>query len=155
VASQVLSLDWAIEHYTGEIAAKPTSSTAWSQRGLVWHELRKYDKAIADFSEAIRLDPRSAHLTSRGTTWLAKKEYDKATTDLSEAIRLDPKSGRAYCHRGAAWLDVKEHNKAIADFSEAIRFDAGDASVILDNVIKKIHSCTTMEFFNSGSRPLP
>src|SRR5580658_9711220 len=50
-----------------------------------------FDKAIADFTEAIRIDPSQAVVFSdRGAIWLAKNEYDKALVDCDEAIRLNP-----------------------------------------------------------------
>ena len=63
----------------------------------------EYDKAIADYNEAIRLDPKdAAAYDNRGNAWQAKGEYDKAIADYNEAIRLDPKDADAY--NGRAWL---------------------------------------------------
>ena len=53
----------------------------------------EYDKAIVDFNEAIKLDPRFAcsAYCNRGIAWIAKNEYEKAAADLNEAIRIDPR----------------------------------------------------------------
>src|SRR5262249_4612520 len=69
-----------------------------------------YDKAIADFSEAIRLDPKDAlAYHRRGLVWYEKKEYSKSITDYSEAIRLDPKNALAYYNRGVSyWLELRD-----------------------------------------------
>jgi len=59
--------------------------------------------AEADYSEAIRLDPKYAEAYYiRGRAWGNKGEYDRAIADYNEAIRLDPKSTWAYNNR--AWL---------------------------------------------------
>jgi tetratricopeptide (TPR) repeat protein len=72
-------------------------------RGADWLNKKEYDKAIADFDQAIRLDPKDAYAYhNRGLAWSDKKEYDKAIADYSEAIRLDPKDAWAY--NGRAWL---------------------------------------------------
>ena len=64
----------------------------------------EYDKAIADYDEAIKLDPKNANAYSyRGLAWYWKSEYDKAIADYDEAIKLDPKSPRRYSNRGDAW----------------------------------------------------
>src|SRR5262249_29638781 len=50
-----------------------------------------YDRAVADFSTAIHLDPTDADAyNDRGAAWLAKGENDLAFADFSEAIRLNP-----------------------------------------------------------------
>ena len=47
--------------------------------------------AIADFSEAIWLDPLAiAAYENRGHAWAGKKEFAKAIVDYNMAIRLDP-----------------------------------------------------------------
>ncbi len=80
------------------------------------------DKAIADFTEAIRLNPKDAGAcTNRGRVWSHKKQYDEAIADFTEVIRLDPKSVNAYSARGDAWSNKKEYDRAIADFTDAIR----------------------------------
>ena len=79
---------------------------------------------MADFNEAIRLDPKLAWAYNcRGNAWYRKKESDKAIADYNEAIRLDPTYDGAYTNRGDAWSDKKEYDKAMADFNEAIRLD--------------------------------
>ena len=56
----------------------------------------EYDKAIADYTEAIRLNPKDAEeRCNRGSVRYAKGEYDKAIADCTEAIRLDPRLAAA------------------------------------------------------------
>ena len=51
------------------------------------------DVAIADLSEAIRLDPKDASFyKNRGYAYDQKGDLDKAIADYSEAIRLDAKT---------------------------------------------------------------
>ena len=86
---------------------------------------KQYDKAIEDFSEAIRLDPGHAiSFMRRGNAYKARQEHDKAINDYSEAIRLDPKSAVAFYNRGLAYSAKKQFDKAIDDCSEAIRIDS-------------------------------
>ncbi|MDR3619293.1 MAG: tetratricopeptide repeat protein, partial [Paludisphaera borealis] len=92
-----------------------------------WSRKKEYDKAIADFTDAIRLDTADAYAYHyRGSTWSSKKEYDKAIADYTEAIRLDPKDGFNFNARGWTWSRKKEYDKAIADFTDAIRLDPTD-----------------------------
>src|SRR5262249_21929950 len=60
-----------------------------------------YDRAIADYSEAIRLNPQYAlAFDNRGNAYWNKADYDRALSDYNEAIRLDPKYASAYYNRG-------------------------------------------------------
>jgi len=88
---------------------------------------RDYDKAIAAFTEAIRLIPLSPTLQTyyysyRMRAYIAKKDYDKAIADGSEMIRLEP-SSLNYGHRADAYKAKGDYDKAIADYTEAIRLD--------------------------------
>ena len=94
----------------------------------MWQGKGEIDKAIDDYSDAIRLDPNDAtHNISRGFAWNEKREYGKAIADFDEAIRLNPKSPPAYLGRGEAWGGKREFDKAIADFDAAIRLDPKNA----------------------------
>ena len=94
---------------------------------------KDYDKAIEDYTEAIRLNPQfaSAVLRKRALAQAEKKEYDKAIEDFTEVIRLDPQS-EWFRHRGDAWADKREYDKAINDYTEAIRLDPKDAYALRD-----------------------
>src|SRR5580704_10109714 len=70
----------------------PKDAGAFYDRGYVWQAKGEYDKAIADYNEAIRLDPKLVRaFVNRGSAWLIKGDNDKAIADYDEAIRLDPK----------------------------------------------------------------
>ena len=65
---------------------------AYNNRGMTYNGTGEYDRAIADYSEAIRLNPKDpAAYNNRGNAYSRKGEYDRAIADLNEAIRLDPK----------------------------------------------------------------
>ena len=62
--------------------------------------MRQYEKAIADYSEAIRIDPKdSTAYQYRGVAWRDKKEPVKALADFDAAIRLEPKGSGAHYGR--------------------------------------------------------
>ena len=92
--------------------------------GRAFFDSGDYDRAISNFSEAIRVDPKKpwAHV-GRGWAFGKKDEYDKEIEDQNEAIRLDPRNALAFADRGWAYGLKGDYDKEIADETEAIGFD--------------------------------
>ena len=82
------------------------------------------DKALADYTEAIRLDPKLAEVyCRRGLAYSVKGEHDKAIADRTEALRSIRSSPRLTMP-GATVLGVKgEFDRVIADCNVAIQLD--------------------------------
>ena len=84
------------------------------------------DKAIADCTEAIHLDPTLASAYAiRAMNYCFRGERDRALADCNEAIRLDPKYAWAYTARASVYRDNGAIDRAFADCNEAIRLDPG------------------------------
>ena len=93
--------------------------TAVSTRGI----RGEYDRAIADFDKAIRLDPNNAEFYyKRGTAFINKGDYDRAIADYDQAIRLKPTTS-AYGSRALAYSSKGEYDRAIADCDQALKLD--------------------------------
>src|SRR5262249_34267874 len=99
-------------------------SMALTRQGATASNDRDYDRAIALFSEAIRLDPHySMAFNDRGIAYLNKGDVDRAISDYNEAIRLDPHNSKAFNNRGNAYSKKGDNDRAISDYNEAIRLD--------------------------------
>jgi tetratricopeptide (TPR) repeat protein len=81
-------------------------------------------QAIADYDQAIALDPQYVAHTSIGasltTTWAI---WRQAIADYDQAIALDPQNALAYNNRGIAYRDLGDLEQAIADYDQAIALD--------------------------------
>src|SRR6516162_2559739 len=98
-------------------------------RAVEYANKRNYDRAIADFSAAIRLNPTDPdYHNNRGSSWQLKGDYDHAIVDYNEAIRLSPEDPCPLYNRGIAWSSKDENDRAIADFNEAIRLNPNYAA---------------------------
>ena len=59
------------------------------------------DKAIADYSTAIKLAPNFAQIyDNRGNAYQDKGSYDHAIKDYTQAIQLNPSDVNTYNNRG-------------------------------------------------------
>ncbi len=71
-------------------------ATGLLKQGVAWAQQGEYDKAIAEFTEAIRIEPQNAGLLTAGVLPGEKGKPDVAITDFTEAIRLNPKDAEAF-----------------------------------------------------------
>jgi tetratricopeptide (TPR) repeat protein len=97
---------------------------AFNNRGLAYQAKGDNEQAIADFTEAIRLEPKFAHaFYNRSTVYQSEDDFDRAIAGYSKAIQLDSSYVRALNNRGLAYQAKGENDRAIVDYSEAIRID--------------------------------
>ena len=113
-------IDW----YNSQIQKGYKTAGNYYRRGDAYLKKKRYDLAIADYSQAIKLDPKyiDAYLY-RGLAYNAKGQYDLAIADYSKVIKSDPKNMVAYARRGDAYYNKKQYDQAIADYNQAIKLD--------------------------------
>ena len=120
---QVVTGEAAIEHFTNAIKDNGENWYAYTARGKAWEIFRSdLDKAIADYTAAIRLSPRDMECYYfRAQAYLGKKNHDRALADFNRAIRIAPSNGSFFLARTRVWIAKKDYENAIADFDDAIR----------------------------------
>ena len=97
---------------------------AFNNRGFGYSSKRDYDRAIAEYDEAIKLDPKfAAAFRNRGLAYGAKGDRDRAIAEYDEAIKLNSRFVAAYYNRGFAYAGKQDYDRAIADYSEALNID--------------------------------
>jgi tetratricopeptide (TPR) repeat protein len=108
-------------------------AVAFERRGLALFAKKEYGRAIADYDQAVALNPRwLAAFINRGNAWQAKGNYDRAIEDYDQAIRIDPKNAIAFHNRGLSFQNKERWNFdaylnegmyeqiAVRDFDQAI-----------------------------------
>ncbi len=92
----------AIADYDELLRLRPTSAS-YLNRGNAWKKKKNFDQALADFNDAIRLNPENwVAFDGRGLVWRKKKEYARAAADFAECMRLRPEYFSVY--NNAAWM---------------------------------------------------
>jgi Tfp pilus assembly protein PilF len=104
-----------------EILPSPPATVAY-KRGLAAFGVGSSDQAIADFSEAIRLDPNSSGARFyRGVVQALTGRSQEALADYTAAIQLQPDRPEAYLERAKIYIGLGAETLALNDFNAAIR----------------------------------
>jgi carboxyl-terminal processing protease len=97
---------------------------SFNNRGNAYLAKSDYDRAIADYDQAIKLDRRYTYAYhNRGLAYHFKKDYDRAIADYGEAVRLNQKYAEAFNDRGLAYQAKGNLDQAIADYERAIQLN--------------------------------
>jgi tetratricopeptide (TPR) repeat protein len=105
---------------------------AFNNRGIGYRFKGDYDRAIQDYNQAIKLNPKFAGAyNNRGVALERKNEYDRAISDYDQAIKLKP-SAEAHFNRGNAQLGRSLYDRAIDDYNQAIKLKP-DFAAAFDN----------------------
>jgi tetratricopeptide (TPR) repeat protein len=95
---------------------------AYRNRGTLYNHIGETDKALDDFTEALRWLPSDAlAYTGRGIAFIKKNFPELAQEDLTAALRLDPNSEEALCYRGRTRVMLGSQKQGIGDCLLAIR----------------------------------
>ena len=110
------------------INAKVTALIDSGKRAILKGDL---ERAVRDFGEAIRIDPKypDSYL-ERGQALFKLGETERAIADYSAAIARDPQHGAAFRARGMAYLYRGTPEPALADLSKTIDLAERDPSLL-------------------------
>ena len=94
-----------------------------SRRGRRHHK-GDLDGAIADYSQAVELDPNNAYaFNNRSITRLDQGDLEGAIADTNKAIELKPDFADAYSNRGVAKRVSADPEGALADYMKALELN--------------------------------
>ena len=106
---------------------------AYEGRGRIALRHGDWRRAIADFDEAIHLNPNRATLyRDRAQARRQNGDLELAIEDYDEAIAHNPKLAAPYHERGLALAGTGDLDRAILSYNTAIRLYPSDAQARLD-----------------------
>ncbi|WXU24553.1 tetratricopeptide repeat protein [Bradyrhizobium sp. A5] len=93
-------------------------------RGEAFYAKGDLDRAIADYDEAIRFNPKDKDaLGLRANVYKTKGDFGRAIAEYDQLVQLDPRDFRAYRARASAHWQAGSLAKSLADLDEAVRLD--------------------------------
>ena len=126
-----------------------------------------FDKAVADCSESVRLNPQNAVAYSdRPLAYLQKGDLKKSLTDWNKAVELPPKLSEAYLGRAIAGIASGESNSALSDYQAAKDMNPNcaeefkawitpDSKVDVDENLKKLQELADLKVSGKPGRESP
>jgi tetratricopeptide (TPR) repeat protein len=109
------------------------SAEEYVERGDTFYRGKEWKRAIADYTEAIKLDPGySEAYLKRGRAYYVELKYDLAIADLTGYLKNDPESHYAYRIRGLAYHKKGDWDRAIADFTRFLDLVYDPDSIIYE-----------------------
>jgi tetratricopeptide (TPR) repeat protein len=114
----------ALEAYTVSLTLDAEGELAayvYNNRANAYYELAQYQQAIADYDQAIDLNPAYAKAyNNRANAYYELAQYQQAIADYDQAIDLNPSYAEAYNNRGNAYADLGQYEQAIESYTQAI-----------------------------------
>ena len=96
----IASLLWFTAAGTG-FCKPPAASAGHMQKGIELAQQKQYDAAIAEFTKAIKENPKDPRgYANRATAYRASNRLPDAIADFSKAIEVAPNDEVAYRERG-------------------------------------------------------
>ena len=120
--------DTKIKNVTQELKAKPKSVDLLIKRGDLYFQVHQFDKSIADYTAAIKLDDHAdMAYFGRGLSLGRNGEIREGIKDLSVYIERHPDDSHAYTKRGIRNLWIGDDKNAEKDLTRAIELNPKNA----------------------------
>jgi tetratricopeptide (TPR) repeat protein len=129
---QTADRDLQIGACTEVILAKGSvddSVNAYAERGKAYLAQSKYEKAVADFTEVLHLDPKmtTSALRMRASAYIGEEDWSVAMADLNLAVKLAPDEAETFVVRSKAYRQKGDVGGADADCGRAHALDPSAA----------------------------
>jgi serine/threonine protein kinase len=104
------------------------TAAAYKSRGVAFLVKGEYDRAIADLTRSVKLDPsRADYFAELASAFHNKGDYENAISNFKTAIKLDRNNAEYYLLLGNACHSRGDYESAIGNYEQAIKFNPNRA----------------------------
>ena len=133
----VANADWTVAANV-DVHTDPLLAFLADNQGSAARANGNFEDAIADFTQAIELDPKYlVAYFNRGLAKSAKNDRIGAIVDFSRTLLFDPQYVPAWVDRGLARERNSDAEGALADFNRALELDPKQVAALVDRAALK------------------
>ncbi len=136
----------AIELYTYLLSSDDnykTRSVILNHRGLAYVALSDYERAVVDFSEAVKIDARNFRSYNHLAICMRMSgDYESALKYLDDSLEINPYQAENYYFRALILFDLGDYHKSIDHCDRALNFKPDNETFVKfrDLVRRKIYT---------------
>jgi tetratricopeptide (TPR) repeat protein len=111
----------ALEITNKTLEANPRDAMAWSEKGLLLHNVGDYDGAVEAFDNATNIDPENEMAWKMKGTILASElhRYDEAVKAFDTALKINPEDAPVWNLKGGALKALGRQAEADEAYAKA------------------------------------
>jgi len=113
--------DKALKDYNKSISLDNSSHRAYSNRGVLYYNIGKYNLALKDFNKCLGLNKSNTDaLIGRANTYSSLKKNKLALSDYNKYLIYKPEDTQAYIYRGISKYNMEKSDDAMIDFNKSL-----------------------------------
>jgi len=122
--SKLGSNDDASNWYDVAISAQPRNSVAWSNRGVLLANLKRYKEALACFDQSLLLQADTLVVINKGFTQLSMDTLEDALASFESSLSLR-ETAEGFNNKGIVLARMKRFNEAVHCFKRSLEAAPG------------------------------
>src|SRR5262249_9716228 len=119
----------AVEMFRRVTELAPDNARAFSNLGAAYHQMDRYEDALAAYRKSIAIEPTSGAYSNAGTTEFFLGRYADASRDFEKAVELTPERYEGWADLADAYHWSKQEGPAKDAYTRAIRLARTDLQV--------------------------
>jgi tetratricopeptide (TPR) repeat protein len=111
--------------YSDLISKNNTVFVAYNNRGIAYFNKKEVERAIADFSRAIEINPNIAYVyNNRGAAYILQDNYNKALADFQKSLQLNPNDIKAQFNLSKCHLLLNNYHEGLKAYNIVLEKDS-------------------------------